>query len=144
MYLCNVMSKKLLWLLAGFMAIGMTALILVQTYWINNAIQIREKQFAQIIIRALDDVTMEIEKREAVLRIIDQLKPGGSADSSGTSGTLDFQINASSDGNNTQMSFSQNIYYQSYPPAVNNSDYRVRNDSSSIVLPESQSFITRS
>ena len=66
------MSKKLIWLLAGFMAVGMAALILVQTYWINNAIAIKEKQFNQIVNHILDNLSMEIEKRETVLHVYQQ------------------------------------------------------------------------
>jgi two-component system phosphate regulon sensor histidine kinase PhoR len=146
-YLCYVMSKKLLWLLAGFMAIGMTVLILVQTYWINNAINIREKQFAQIVNGTLNDVTQEIEKRETVIRIIDQMNPNWNTDSSGTQGTINLHFDASSNGNSTEMNFRQDvIVYGSSPvpspppPPFLNNPYKVRNDSIGIVLPESQVF----
>jgi two-component system phosphate regulon sensor histidine kinase PhoR len=135
------MSKKLLWLLAGFMAIGMTVLILVQTYWINNAIKIREKQFAQIVNGTLDNVTLEIEKRETVVHIIDQMTPEWNIDSSGAQSTINVHFDASSDGKSTEMNFSQNVYIHRPPPPKRNYPYNVRNDSISIVLPESQSFI---
>lgn len=140
MYLCEIMSKKLLWLLAGFMAIGMTLLILVQTYWINNAIQIREKQFAQVVNRILDNVSMELEKRETVVHIIDQMNPGWNNDSTTTQSTINLQINATSDGRSTEMSYSQNIYFLGAPPQKKKDYYKIRNDSSSIILPESLSF----
>ena len=50
----------------------MAALILVQTYWINNAIAIKEKQFNQIVNHILDNLSMEIEKRETVLHVYQQ------------------------------------------------------------------------
>jgi signal transduction histidine kinase len=140
MYLCEVMDKKLLWLLAGFMAIGMIVLILVQTYWINNAIQIREKQFSQLVIRTLDNVITEIDKQEIVVHILDQMNPGWNTDSTGTQNSINLQINARSDGSSTAMSFSQNIYFHSSPPPKSDRLYHIRDDSISIVLPESQAF----
>jgi signal transduction histidine kinase len=138
------MSKKLLWLLAGFMAIGMTILILVQTYWINNAIRINERQFGQIVNRTLDEISMELEKRETVFQIIDQMNPSWDFDSMGTQGTINFQFDATSNGNSTQMSIRQNVYIQGTmpppPPPSRETPYKIRNDSTSIVLPESQAF----
>ncbi len=140
MYLCRVMSKKLLWLLAGFMAIGMMVLILVQTYWINNAIKIKEKQFTQIVNNTLDDLTFEIEKRETVLHIIDQFNTQWSIDSSGTRSSVKYRFDANSRRNGTQLSFSQNVTVLSAPPRIPHNSYKVRSDSTNIVLPEPQGF----
>jgi signal transduction histidine kinase len=134
------MSNKLLWLLAGFMAIGMTVLILVQTYWINNAINIKEKQFSQIVNQTLDALTFEIEKRETVLHIIDQFSPEWNEDSSGTQTTVNYRFDSNTGQGSAQLSFSQNVTVQSSPRINDHKPYKVRNDSSSILLPESQSF----
>lgn len=142
MYLCIDMSRKILWLLAGFMAIGMTVLILVQTYWINNAIRIKERQFSQIVNRSLYDLTLEIERRETMVQIIDQISPVWKPDSTGSGKTTyKFHFNASSDGLNTEMNFSQNITLYGPQPPQNNKPYKVRDDSTSIVLPEAESFL---
>jgi len=135
------MSKKLLWLLAGFMAVGMTVLILVQTYWINNAIQIKEKQFSQIVNRTLDEISTELEKRETVFHIIDQINPQWILDSTGYGSSINIRVDANGNSTTTQMSISQNFYIQPAPPERNSAPYKVRNDSISIVLPESQSFL---
>lgn len=134
------MSKKLLWLLAFFMAIGMTVLILVQTYWINNAINIRERQFEQIVNGSLNDITQEIEKRETVVRIFDQVNPDWDIDTSGSRGNVNFHFNARSRGNTTEMNFSQNIYFFGPDPPKQGPPNNIRNDSISIVLPESEPF----
>ncbi len=42
----------------------MAALILVQAYWIKNAVLVKEKQFNQLLTRSMIDVTHEIEKLE--------------------------------------------------------------------------------
>ena len=54
-YLCSEMSKRFIWTLAVFMALAMLGLILVQTYWINNAYQLKENQFSQLVNRALNN-----------------------------------------------------------------------------------------
>ncbi len=42
----------------------MASLILVQAYWIKNAILVKEKQFNQLLTRSMIDITHEIEKLE--------------------------------------------------------------------------------
>jgi hypothetical protein len=58
------MSKRLIWIVTVFMGIAMASLILVQAYWIKNAVIVKEKQFDQLITRSMIDITHEIEKLE--------------------------------------------------------------------------------
>jgi two-component system phosphate regulon sensor histidine kinase PhoR len=58
------MNKKLIWIVSIFMGIAMASLILVQAYWIKNAIQVKEKQFDQLIKRSMIDITNDLEKLE--------------------------------------------------------------------------------
>ena len=58
------MSKRLIWIVTVFMGLAMTSLILVQAYWIKNAILVKEKQFDQLITRSMIDIPNEIEKLE--------------------------------------------------------------------------------
>jgi two-component system phosphate regulon sensor histidine kinase PhoR len=46
------------------MGLAMASLILVQAYWIKNAIIVKEKQFDQLIYRSMIDIANEIEKFE--------------------------------------------------------------------------------
>jgi two-component system phosphate regulon sensor histidine kinase PhoR len=46
------------------MGLAMASLILVQAYWIKNAVIVKEKQFDQLITRSMIDITHEIEKLE--------------------------------------------------------------------------------
>ena len=66
------MSRKFLWIIAIFMGFAMIALIIVQTYWINNAYRIKEKQFHQAVDRALYHVVNEIQERETIWNIMDE------------------------------------------------------------------------
>lgn len=58
------MSKRLIWIVTVFMGLAMASLILVQAYWIKNAVIVKEKQFDQLITRSMIDITHEIEKLE--------------------------------------------------------------------------------
>ena len=58
------MSKRFIWIVTVFMGLAMASLILVQAYWIKNAILVKEKQFEQLITRSMIDITNEIEKLE--------------------------------------------------------------------------------
>lgn len=58
------MSKRIIWIVTIFISFAMAALILVQAYWIKNAILVKEKQFNQLLTRSMIDVTHEIEKLE--------------------------------------------------------------------------------
>jgi two-component system phosphate regulon sensor histidine kinase PhoR len=66
------MSRKFLWIIAIFMGFAMIALIMVQTYWINNAYRLKEKQFRQAVDRALYHVVNEIQERETIWNIMDE------------------------------------------------------------------------
>jgi two-component system phosphate regulon sensor histidine kinase PhoR len=59
------MSRKLIWFITVFLGIAIAALIIVQTYWIRNAVMITDKQFDQLMSRSMIDIAHKIEQREA-------------------------------------------------------------------------------
>jgi len=59
------MSRKLIWILTVFMGLALASLIIVQAYWIKNAVLVKDKQFDQLITRSMIDISREIEQREA-------------------------------------------------------------------------------
>jgi two-component system phosphate regulon sensor histidine kinase PhoR len=69
------MSKRFLWIIATFMSLALAGLIIVQSYWIGNAIDIKEKQFNQLVNNAFADVTDEIRRQETVFNIINEIEP---------------------------------------------------------------------
>lgn len=69
------MSKRFLWIIAVFMSLAMMGLIIVQAYWIGNAIDIKEKQFSQLVTKALSDASEKIRQQETVYHIIDEIEP---------------------------------------------------------------------
>jgi len=72
-YICNRMNKRVLWIAAVFMAVVMAALIFVQTNWVLNAVDVREKQFSQLVNRCLANIAGEVQRHEAVGYIIDEI-----------------------------------------------------------------------
>jgi two-component system phosphate regulon sensor histidine kinase PhoR len=69
------MSKRILWIVAIFMALAMSALIIVQSYWVLNAVDVKEKQFSQLVNQSLFNIAGEVQRHEAVRHIIDEIGP---------------------------------------------------------------------
>jgi two-component system, OmpR family, phosphate regulon sensor histidine kinase PhoR len=60
------MNKKVLYLLIGLICIALTGIIAVQFFWIRNAIEVREAQFASSVNDAMGMAVNKIETRENV------------------------------------------------------------------------------
>jgi two-component system phosphate regulon sensor histidine kinase PhoR len=69
------MTKKWIWILVFFMGLAMICLIFVQTYWIKNAVTVKERQFDQLVNKILSEVAINVQKQEAVNYIIDEMDP---------------------------------------------------------------------
>ncbi len=54
----------------------MIALILMQAYWINNAVDLKEQQFTQLTDRILMDVGNDLQQQEAIVHIINEINSG--------------------------------------------------------------------
>ena len=67
------MSKKKIWFLAIIMTLGLLGLILVQGYWMKRAVKLKEQRFRHYVNQSLTAVTNELELREAVLYVVDEL-----------------------------------------------------------------------
>jgi two-component system phosphate regulon sensor histidine kinase PhoR len=64
------MNKKIIWFVSVCMGLAMTALILVQAFWLKNAWLVKEKQFDQLISRSMIDIERQVERREATDLIV--------------------------------------------------------------------------
>ncbi len=140
------MSKKLLWILAGVMAIVMIGLILVQTYWISNAFNIKEKQFAQLVARSISNISNDLETREAANLLNRFMSPDITPDTSMTGG-LYFNYHMESSSAATPFDPKPDFHYDQQitirnPEGNNNSRedrYRISvdNDSMTVWVPGS-------
>lgn len=54
------------------MGCAMIALIIVQAYWITNAVRVKENQFEQLVNRCLFNVANEVQRRETVWHLIEE------------------------------------------------------------------------
>jgi two-component system phosphate regulon sensor histidine kinase PhoR len=89
------MSKRFLWIIAVFMSLAMVGLIIVQAYWIGNAIDIKEKQFNQLVTKALTDISEKIRQQETVFHIIDEIEPIDTSQTSEGHSRVEVQVSAS-------------------------------------------------
>ena len=71
------MSKKKIWVLAIVMTLGLLGLILVQGYWIKRAVILKEQQFKYFVNQALSAVINELEVREALVYVEDEMVLSG-------------------------------------------------------------------
>jgi two-component system, OmpR family, phosphate regulon sensor histidine kinase PhoR len=69
------MSKKLIWILILVMSVVSLGLIAMQSYWISNAVKVKEQQFRHLAFRTLGNVIQEIEKHEAASMMLNELQP---------------------------------------------------------------------
>ncbi|MBN2350594.1 MAG: HAMP domain-containing histidine kinase [Bacteroidales bacterium] len=106
------MSKKWIWILTIFMGIAMVGLIIVQTYWIKNAIEVKEKQFDQLVSRTLDEVAFNVQQYETAHYIFDEFNQFNMdslyLQQSGNMSfdtTLNFSLDSNSQGFNIQQDF---------------------------------------
>jgi len=112
------MSKRVFILLIALMIVALIGIIAVQIYWINNTIEIREKQFTNDVKFALANVSENIQEREVddyykkYEPIID------SASQSSESIVRDFHFEQIDTVNNEIFSFRQSILENNYKSSI--------------------------
>jgi len=68
------MNRKIIIGIIILITTALVGLILVQTYWIKNALAVNQNQFDQLVNRSLIDVTNEIQKDETVRHVLHNIK----------------------------------------------------------------------
>ncbi len=69
------MQKRLLWIITIILSVTLICLIFVQVYWIKNAVKIKEEQFYQLVNNGMDNIVKEIENREMISQVVNEMEP---------------------------------------------------------------------
>jgi len=87
------MSRKVLWILSIFLSLALVSMILVQVYWINNSVELKENQFTLMVNQVLSDISNELKQKETVSQILEEINSNNPQ--SNVTTYWSFQLNSS-------------------------------------------------
>lgn len=67
------MKKSTVLLLGIIMGLALLSLVSVQIYWIKNSFHVKEKQFDQLVLKALSDLAYKLEQEETYQMVINEV-----------------------------------------------------------------------
>jgi signal transduction histidine kinase len=69
------MKKKWIWILASGISVALIGLIAVQAYWIKSALEVKEKQFSQLVSQSMMNTVRELEEQEVFENVYQEVVP---------------------------------------------------------------------
>lgn len=118
---------------------------MVQAYWINNAVKIKERQFSQLVTRAMHGVVGQIESEETAYMIYDYINPSFRFDTSGGAVSFNFQMNRSRDirriGPEGKVQYNEKIVVESNKPEEKDNTIKVRMIEDSLLAIISENLV---
>lgn len=69
------MKKKWIWILASGISLALIGLIAVQAYWIKSALEVKEKQFGQLVSQSMVNTVRELEQQEVITNVYREYLP---------------------------------------------------------------------
>jgi signal transduction histidine kinase len=76
------MKRSTIWILAGLISLATVGLVLVQSKWVNIAVEVKDEQFWQTAKLALEKIITEVDRQETIVQLIDEISPYATAGSS--------------------------------------------------------------
>jgi two-component system, OmpR family, phosphate regulon sensor histidine kinase PhoR len=108
------MKERIIWILLAGVLVALIGLISIQTFWIENALVLKEKQFKLQVNMALTSIIKSLEEEEAAHLLIKELNalPDDSATKKNNHLRLDNQ-RVNKNINNQSLKYSKEIYLSS-------------------------------
>lgn len=69
------MNKQVIVIIGVVIGIAIILLVGIQLYWLKNALNDKEKQFDQVVLQSLSEMSYRIEQQETYNLIVDEVKP---------------------------------------------------------------------
>lgn len=119
------MKRKSIVLLAIFFFIALSGLIFIQLYWIQNAISIADQDFRYKVNEALEKVVLNLEEKELIKKIVDEIQPAPDSLTAIVSSTISNTRNNQGQQTGGELMRIYGLSYQNEPIIISRSGPKI-------------------